>query len=117
MKQFHRLTHLAVFGLACALFAGSLCAQDPQESKRRDRTKSETTMTGCLTKDTSGNYTLTDEKTGTKTTVTGGSDLEKHASNHKVTLVGMTKNDASGNPVFEVSKIQHVSTSCTAPSR
>src|SRR5437762_1640782 len=111
MKQ-HRMTHLAVLGLMISgLFAGRMFAQD---SNRRDRVKDETTMTGCLSKGSAGNYTLTDDKTGVKTTVTGPSDLEKHSANHKVTLTGTAKTDASGAPVFEVSKIHHVSASCKA---
>jgi hypothetical protein len=84
------------------------------DDKSRDRLNKDATMTGCLNKDASGNYTLTDENTGVKTTVIGP-DLEKHSSNHKVTLTGTTKADTSGKSVFEVSKIQHVSTSCKAP--
>jgi hypothetical protein len=79
--------------------------------------KDETTMTGCLSKDASGSYILADETSGVKTTVTGPSDLEKHSANHKVTLTGATKTDANGKSVFEVTKIQHVSASCKAPSQ
>jgi len=70
-----------------------------------------------LASSSSGNFALTDEKTGAKTIVTGPSDLEKHSANHKVTLTGAAKNDASGKPIFEVSKIQHISPSCQAPSQ
>jgi hypothetical protein len=34
-----------------------------------------------------------------------------------VTLTGTAKTDANGNQVLEVSKIQHVSTSCKAPGQ
>ena len=113
MKQYQRLSWVVVLGLAVAgLFASRMFAQDPS-----DRPKNETTMSGCLNKDSSGNYTLTDEKTGVKTTVTGPADLEKHSANHRVTLTGTAKADAKGNQVFEVSKIQHVSASCKAPSQ
>jgi len=91
--------------------------QRSDDKNSRDRVANETMMTGCLNKGTGGNYTLTDEKTGVKTTVSGTSDLEKHSSNHKVTLTGMTKTDAGGNQVFEVSSIQHVSASCKAPTK
>jgi hypothetical protein len=70
-------------------------------------------MTGCLSKDASGGYTLADEKTGAKTMVTGPSDLEKHSANHKVTLTGTSKMD-SGKTVFNVTKIQHVAAECKA---
>ncbi|MCU1233481.1 MAG: hypothetical protein JWP63_1448 [Candidatus Solibacter sp.] len=85
-------------------------SQDQQDKNQRDRMA--TTLTGCLNKDTSGSYVLTDAS-GMKTTVSGAADLEKHSSNHKVTLTGMTKTDASGKPVFEVTKLTHVSDTCT----
>ena len=108
-----QLTHLLAAGLLLSGLTASMFAQDPKEE--RDRAKTETNMTGCLSKDASGGYQLTDEKTGVKTTVTGPADLEKHSANHKVTLTGTSKMDASGKPVFEVSKIGHVAASCKAP--
>jgi hypothetical protein len=106
--------------LAAALLLSGIpaliLAQD-QDSKQRDRTKNESSISGCLNKDATGGFTITDEKTGAKTPVTGAADLEKHSANHKVTLTGTTKTDADGKAVFEVSKIQHVSTSCKAPSQ
>ena len=107
MRQMIRL-------LACGLIVFGICAnnvfaQAPQ--------KSETALTGCMNKDSSGGYTLTDEKTGAKTVVTGPSDLEKHSANHRVTLTGAEKTDTNGKTIFEVTKIQHVSTSCKAPSQ
>jgi hypothetical protein len=118
MKSFHRMTRNAMLGLAIVgLSALSLAAQTqpPQDDPNsRDRAKSETTMTGCLNKADTGSFVLTDEKTGVKTTVTGSSDLEKHASNNKVTLTGTAKADANGNQVFEVTKIHHVADSCKA---
>lgn len=111
------MTRLLVLGLLVSgLCASRMFAQDQSDKSQRDRMKNETTITGCLNKDSSGNYTLTDEKTGVKTTVTGPSDLEKHSANHRVTLTGAEKTEA-GKAVFEVSKIQHLSTSCKAPSQ
>ena len=111
MKKLQRMTWIAAVGLIVSgFFAVRISAQE------RDRMKNETTMTGCLAKSSAGNYTLTDEKTGAKTTVTGPSDLEKHSANHKVTLTGVAKTDTSGNQVFEVSKIQHIAASCKAAS-
>jgi hypothetical protein len=52
-----------------------------------------------------------------KTTVTGPADWEKHSANHTVTLTGTEKKDPNGKVMFEVTKIQHVSTSCKAPSQ
>lgn len=89
-------------------------AQD-QDAQKRDRI-AESSISGCLNKDAGGGYTITDEKTGVKTPVTGAADLEKHSANHKVTLTGTSKSDATGKPVFEASKLQHVAASCKAPS-
>jgi hypothetical protein len=117
MRQLQKLTGLLAAGLFLSGFCISVFGQDQDEKKQPDGLKQETTMTGCLTKDASGNYTLTDEKTAAKMTVTGPSDLEKHSAGHKVTLTGTTKTDASGNSAFEVSKIKHVSATCKAPSQ
>jgi len=112
------LTRMLVLGLLVSgLCASRMFAQDQSGKSQRDRMKNETTITGCLNKDSSGSYTLTDEKTGVKTTVTGPSDLEKHSANHRVTLTGAEKTETGGKAVFEVSKIQHLSTSCKAPSQ
>src|SRR5215469_14347471 len=57
MKQYQRLSWVVVLGLAVAgLFASRMFAQEPS-----DRPKNETTMSGCLNKASSGNYTLTDD--------------------------------------------------------
>jgi hypothetical protein len=116
MRQIQQLTRLVAAAVLLLGLSPSIFAQDPAD-KSRDRMKNETTMTGCLNKDTSGGYMLTEEKTGAKMTVIGPADLEKHSANHRVTLTGAAKNDASGKPVFEVSKIQHMSASCKAPSQ
>jgi hypothetical protein len=72
-------------------------------------------MTGCLTKDATGQYTL--ESAGNRTPVRGTADLEKHSSNHKVTLHGSQKT-TDGKTVFEVEKLEHVSDTCVAePAR
>ena len=105
-------TRLMAAGVLISGLAAGAFAQDDKQGA--DRQKNETTMTGCLNKDASGGYVLTDEKTGMKQTVTGSADLEKHSTNHKVTLTGMSKTDANGKPVFEVTKISHVSPTCKA---
>jgi hypothetical protein len=79
--------------------------------------KNETTLTGCLNKEAGDMYILTNETTGAKMAITGSSDLEKHSTNHKVSLTGTMKTDSNGKSVFEVSKIQHVSPSCKAPAQ
>jgi hypothetical protein len=114
MKNIQRFTRVVLAGL---LLAAGVYAQDkPQENKDKDdqnqRDRQEITMTGCLNKDSAGGFQLTDEKNGSKTMVTGAADLEKHASNHRVTLTGMSKTDPSGKAVFEVTKIQHMGNSC-----
>ena len=115
MRQIQQLTRLLIAAiLLLSGFSASILAKNQDDKSQRD---TPTTITGCLNKDSSGNFALTDEKTGAKMTVTGPSDLEKHSANHKVTLTGAAKNDASGKPVFEVSKIQHISPSCKAPSQ
>ena len=107
---------LLVLGLALiGVCASTIFAQDTNDKNGRDRMNNETTMTGCLNKDTATNsYMITDEKTGMKTPVTGSADLEKHA-NHRVTLTGKQTTQADGKTVFEASKIEHLSDTCQAP--
>lgn len=65
-------------------------------------------LTGCLAKgDTADSYMLTPES-GAAMKVSGSADLAKHVG-HKVTLTG---SDSSGT--FMVTKIQHLSPTCTA---
>ena len=85
--------------------------------EKGDKQKNETTLTGCLNKEAGDMYNLTNETTGAKMAITGPSDLEKHSANHKVSLTGTMKTDSNGKPVFEVSKIQHVSASCKASAQ
>ena len=107
MSESRQLRRFTVLGLTIAgLWGSSIFAQE--------QPKSETAMTGCLTKGSAGNYTLTDEKTGVKITVTGPADLEKHSANHKVKLTGSMKTDNAGKSVFEVSKLDHISDTCAA---
>jgi hypothetical protein len=117
MRLLKRATLLLSATVLIAGFSSSVFAQAKDDNQQADRQKNETTITGCLTKDASGGYTLADEKTGTKSTVTGPADLEKHSANHKVTLTGTAKTDASGKSVFEVTKIQHIAAECKTPSQ
>ena len=103
---------LAIGALLSALSLPVFSQQDQQKPPQDQRDRMATTLTGCLNKDTSGSYTLTDQS-GLKTTVTGAADLEKHSQNHKVTLTGTNKMDAAGKPVFEVTKLTHVSDTCS----
>ena len=113
MRQKLRIKGLLAMGaLLSALSLPVFSQQDLQKPPLDERDRMATTLTGCLNKNTSGSYTLTDQS-GFKTTVTGSADLEKHSQNHKVTLIGTNKMDASGKPVFEVTKLTHVSDTCT----
>jgi len=103
-------------GLLASAVAVAVFAQAQDGNNQRDRLNNESAITGCLTKGASGGYMIADEKTGVKTSVSGSADLEKHSANHKVTLTGVAKTDAAGKPVFEVSKLTHVSDSCKAPA-
>jgi hypothetical protein len=113
MKLFRSKLLLIAAGLLLS-FSTSVFAQD-SDAQQKDKEKSAaaaTTMTGCLAKDASGNFVLTDETTGTQTIVTGVSDLEKHAANHTVTLTGSSATDANGKQVFQATKLHHVSNTC-----
>jgi hypothetical protein len=128
MKQLQSIKRLLAVGV---LLSGSayMFAQDtppsqqdpnrPQSGQKedRDRMAASSTLTGCLNKDASGGYTLTDETTGTKTNVSGSADLEKHSANHRVTLTGSAKSDANGKSMFEVTKLQHMADTCKAPEK
>ena len=111
MTSLNKTLRLLTVGLLAAGLSSIAFAQE----KQADRQQNEATMTGCLSKDASGGYTLADEKTGAKTAVAGTADLEKHSANHKVTLTGSAKADTSGKSVFTVTKIQHVAAECKAP--
>jgi hypothetical protein len=116
MTLLKRATQLLSAAVLIAGLSSSVFAQAKDNNQDADRQKNESTITGCLTKDASG-YTLADEKTGTKMTVTGPEDLEKHSANHKVSLTGMAKTDNSGKSVFEVTNIRHIAADCKAPSQ
>jgi hypothetical protein len=108
-----RATLLPMAAALLLLVPSSGFGQDADKNQQ-DKTKN-MSMTGCLSKDASGAFVITDETSGAKTTVTGVSDLEKHSANHKVTLTGKMSADSSGRPVFEATRLQHVSDTCKAP--
>jgi hypothetical protein len=113
MQQNRRTTGLLAIGALFSALALPVYSQQEQPKPPQDqRDRMATAITGCLNKDASGSYTLTDT-TGVKTTVKGVADLEKHSNNHKVTLTGTTKTDDSGKPIFEVTKLMHVSDTCS----
>lgn len=122
MRTPRSIETLAGIAVLCAALSGTLRAQEPQKQgdtrteQSRDRMAGNT-LTGCLNKGTGSTYELTDEGTGVKTTVSGSSDLEKHSANHKVRLTGAVKTGDTGKATFEVTKLEHISASCTAPNR
>jgi hypothetical protein len=90
------------------------------------------TMTGCLQQGQNGNYMLRDE-TGKEVMISGGEKLSKHV-NHTVKVTGKytdympkasttteetpnsTSHGSGGHQNFKVSKIEHVSDTCTNSS-
>lgn len=106
-------TAAAVIAILAILVSLSPAAYSQDANRTNPREGKETTITGCLTKSANaGEYVLTDEKTGATTTVMGPSTLEKHSANHKVELTG-TESTQGGKTMMHVSKIRHISDSCT----
>jgi|SRR5215204_4714418 hypothetical protein len=114
MRTFNRALHFLSTAVLFAGLSSALYAQS-KDAQGADRQQNETSMTGCLSKDASGGYTLADEKTGAKTMVTGPAELEKHSGNHKVSLTGSAKT-VDGKSTFTVTKIQHIAAECKAPA-
>jgi hypothetical protein len=90
---------------------GQAAQPDPQEKQQpqADRPSGEQSLTGCLT-EAGGSYTLA-TTTGEQVGLTGAADLSKH-KDHTITVTG-TKSDAGGKATMRVSKIEHVSASCS----
>ncbi len=93
------------FILTLAMSTFMMAADDAKGGKK---------LTGCLTKTTGGEYSLTDES-GKKVTVAGSADLEQHAASHRVILHGTSKKEG-GKSVFHVDRVEHVADSCVAPA-
>jgi hypothetical protein len=98
-------------GVALLGVMGTLSAQDQPPAQKSPGTQQETTITGCLNGG-GGQYTLTDQSTGTPMAVTGPAELEKHSTNHTVRLTGTPANEG-GRQVFKVSKIEHIAETCS----
>jgi len=99
----------------CMLAIGpALYAQDPpkkgqqQEQQQADR-PGEETLTGCLTEQ-QGSFMIATQS-GEQLAVSGAADLSKH-KDHTVKLTGK-RSDEGGKTKLTVSKIEHVSASCT----
>jgi hypothetical protein len=69
-------------------------------------------LSGCFNKaETEGYYILADKESGEETMVTGIAALERHSSNHEVTVIGeMTQED--GRDVFKATEIEHIAATC-----
>jgi hypothetical protein len=107
------LSTLALFGILSMV---GLAQGDDDKGKGKMHGK---TMTGCLSKSASGTeYLFVEEGTGKQITVAGNPDLSKHAANHKVkiTTAAETPSSTEGATVT-VSKIEHISDSCSATSK
>ena len=108
MKLFR--TFFATAALAALFAITPSFAQQQQPPNERDRmVTSQTTLTGCLNKDASGGWVITDQG-GTKMAVLGQEDFTKHAD-HTVKLTGTPSEDGK---TFNVTKIEHVADSCQA---
>jgi hypothetical protein len=106
---------LLAAGIAGTLTLSGTNASAQEEKAPKPASGQEMTMTGCLTKgsDVPQHFTFVDQKSGRKYTVTGSPDLEKHSSNHTVTITGATT-----AKVFSVTKLEHVSDTCESkPAR
>ncbi len=104
-------TLLLTASLSMLMSIGFAQQQQPPDTER-DRMKptKSANITGCLTKgDLADQYVLTDVQSGSKITVTGDVPLEKH-NNHTVRLTGMPSEDGTK---FVVSKVEHISDTCT----
>ena len=95
MRQLQRLTHFLAAGLLLLGLSATMFAQKaPEDQNQQTRMTNQATITGCLNKDASGTYTLTDEKTGEKTIVAGTADLDtitEHADIRFEILKGVKK--------------------------
>lgn len=100
--------------VAGALSVGpALYGQDSAQKKQQDQQQAdrpgEETVTGCLTEQ-AGSYMLS-TTAGEQLSVSGSADFSKH-KNHTVKLTGK-KDSEGGKTKLNVSKIEHVSPSCS----
>jgi len=93
-----------------ALYGQAQGGDDKKQKQEQQADRpSETTLTGCLT-ETAGSFMIATQA-GEQVSVTGGADLAKH-KDHTVKLTG-TKSEEGGKSTLRVSKIEHVSPSCS----
>ena len=108
MKLFCSMVLLT--GLALANIAyGQSPSQDPPPQKQSDASK--VSVTGCLTKGAAaGLYTITDQKTGEKTSIAGPDQLDKYL-NQTVKLTG-TVSGQGPDKVLKPEAVDQVAASC-----
>ena len=88
---------------------GQSPSQDPPPQKQSDGSK--VSVTGCLTKGAAaGLYTITDQKTGEKTSIAGPDQLEKYL-NQTVKLTG-TVSGQGPDKVLKPEAVDQVAASC-----
>ncbi len=100
------ISFLAVGVMAVGLYAQ---ADKPGQETKSNKDNMQQTVTGCLT-EAAGSYSVATQG-GDKMDVMGSADLAKH-KNHTVKLTGTTS-DQGGKKTLTVSKIEHVSPSCS----
>jgi hypothetical protein len=108
MKLFSSTLLLAGFALGSIAYG-----QDPSQATppQRPSDTAKATVTGCLTKGSAaGQYTITDQKTGEKTSIAGPDELEKHL-NKTVKLTG-TMASQGQEKVFKPESVSQVSATC-----
>lgn len=120
MRKILLSTMMSVFlGLGSASYAQNPDQETPSKQKRdrggaqeRDRSEAqEVSITGCLMKgSTSGEYTITDQKSGEKVSFTGSAKLDKYV-NQTVKITGKMSG-AGADKVFQPETLDPVSPSC-----
>ena len=97
---------LSVF-LSAAAFA-----QNPPPQPQDQQDTQGTTITGCLTKgQNTGEYVITDSKTGEKMTFAGPDRLDTYV-NHTVQLTGKLVNSGASEKTFQPQSIKTISNAC-----
>src|SRR5262245_9868327 len=105
---------VSILALGSLSIAPALYGQDEQEKKDKQRAEQSdrpgvTSFTGCLTEQ-QGTFVIT-TPSGDQVTAKGSTDLSKH-KDHTVKLTG-TATDEGGRKMLNVTKIEHVSASCS----
>lgn len=106
MKLFPSMLLVAGLAVGCIAYG-----QSPSQPTAPQSDSGKMTVTGCLTKGASaGQYTMTDQKTGEKTSIAGPDELDKYV-NKTVQLIG-TLSTQGQEKVFKPESVSQVSASC-----